>query len=292
MTMSEPVATFGTALSVILPANNEADYIGACLEALRGQDLDAIQRGGAEIVVAANACCDETVAIAEAARLGLEAAGWSLTVLNLAAPGKLNAINCAEAHASGRVLAYLDADVICGPALMRLLVEALDRPEPFYASGRLSVVLPRSWVTRRFATIWTRLPFMTSNVQGAGLFAVNRAGRSRWAAFPDIIADDGYVRLMFTPEERIKVDATYHWPLVEGFSRLVRVRRRQDRGVRELAERYPGIMSNESKPPMTAGDHWRLFVEHPLSYLVYATVILVVKLGRAQVGAGSWTRGR
>ena len=279
-----------TALSVIIPANNEAGYIGPCLDALLAQEGLSAHRGGVEILVAANACRDATVAEAESRRTALEAAGWQLTVLDLPEPGKLGALNAAETRAAGRVLAYLDADVICEPALMGQLIAALDRPEPRYASGTLKVAPAQSWVTRRFARVWVRLPFMTTNVQGAGLFAVNRAGRARWGAFPDIIADDGFVRLMFAPEERIKVPAAYIWPLVEGFGSLVKVRRRQDAGVRELEARFPEIMRNESKPPMTPYDHLRLFAGTPLSYLVYVTVMVTVKRGGSD--SRTWTRGR
>lgn len=279
-----------TALSVIIPANNEGDYIEACLEALRQQELSPETRGNSEIIVAANACSDDTVAKAEAARQGLEAAQWRLVILDLPEPGKLNALNEADTHANGRVLVYLDADVICDPEMMQSLVATLDRGEPRYASGHLKVAPARSWVTKHFAQTWVRLPFMTSNVQGAGLFAVNRAGRSRWGRFPDIIADDGYVRLLFSPTERIKVDASYHWPLAEGFARLVKVRRRQDAGVRELEALYPALLKNESKPPMTLGDHLTLFAKVPLSYLVYVSVMVVVKLNGS--GRKEWVRGR
>ena len=279
-----------TTLSVIIPANNEEAYIGPCLEALRQQDIDLPAIGGAEIIVAANACTDATVARARAAADGLEAAGWHCRVLDLPEPGKLAALNHADGVAAGALRAYLDADVICDPGLMAQLVAALDRPEPRYASGTLKVAPARSWVTRCFARVWSQLPFMTSNVQGAGLYAVNRAGRARWDSFPDIIADDGYVRLMFAPDERIKVDAAYHWPLVEGFSQLVKVRRRQDAGVHELSMRFPDIMRNESKPPMTWRDHLRLFAKMPVSYAVYVSVLLVVKAGGQDETA--WVRGR
>lgn len=279
-----------TVLSVIVPANNEAGYIAPCLEALRIQDINPKLSGACEIVVAANACTDATVAEVEAMRPGLEAAGWQLCVLDLETPGKLNALNHAEEQALGRVLVYLDADVVCDPSLMRLLVEALDKSAPGYASGTLKVAAAQSWVTRQFARVWTRLPFMTTNVQGAGLFAVNRSGRARWEGFPDIIADDGFVRLMFAPEERIKVAAAYHWPMVEGFAALVKVRRRQDAGVRELAERFPDIMVNESKPPMRLRDHLGIFVSTPVSYVVYVLVMIVVKFGPS--GNRGWARGR
>ena len=279
-----------TGLSVIIPANNEESYIGPCLRALAVQDLNPQTIGGATITVAANACSDATVAEAKILRDMLEDGGWQFHLLDLAEGGKVNAINRAEETSNSKVVAYLDADVICEPSLMRLIFEALDTDAPRYASGHLTVVPPQSWVTRHFARIWTRLPFMTTNVQGAGMFAVNRQGRARWGAFPDIIADDGYARLMFSPEERVKVDASYHWPMVEGFSKLVKVRRRQDAGVKELQARFPDIIKNESKPQMIASDHLRLFASTPISYLVYVFVILAVKAGNRS--AQSWARGR
>ncbi|MEO0402559.1 MAG: glycosyltransferase family A protein [Pseudomonadota bacterium] len=275
-------------LSVLIPANNEAGYIGRCLRSLAEQA--PAPPGPKQIIVAANACTDTTIAEAEACRDALQDAGWTMEILDLPTPGKLPALNAAEAQATGQVLVYLDADVTCAPPLMAQLVSALDTDLPRYASGTLQVAAPRSWVTRCFAQVWQQLPFMTTNVQGAGVFAVNRPGRARWGAFPDIIADDAYVRLMFAPDERIKVPAMYQWPMVEGFLRLVRVRRRQDAGVQQLATLYPEIMANESKPPMTLADHGRLFVKNPVAYPVYCAVMIAVKLGRAN--ADAWTRGR
>ena len=126
---------------------------------------------------------------------------------------------------------YLDADIQCAPQMLPRLRAALDRPEARYAGGELVVTPAKSWVTRRYADLWSRLPFMKKGVTGAGLFAVNAAGRARWDKFPEIISDDGFVRLCFAPGERIKVSASYLWPLSEGFSRLVRVRRRQNAGM-------------------------------------------------------------
>ncbi len=277
-------------ISVIIPANNEAGYIGPCLQALARQTLNCASIGHFEIIVAANACSDTTVAEAEAERAALEQSGWQFEVLNIEAPGKLNALNTAETAATGRVLVYLDADVICEPTMMSALIAALDVDHPLYASGQLIVAPARSWVTRHFANTWQKLPFMTTNVQGAGLFAVNRYGRARWDRFPNIIADDGFVRLMFAPDERIKVKAVYYWPMVEGFVQLVRVRRRQDAGVRELSEKFPDLMRNESKPPMRLTDHWKLLIQAPLSYSVYVSVMLAVKFGGRSISG--WTRGR
>ena len=277
-------------VSVIIPANNEEAYIEACLDALRAQSLDFAPAQACEVIVAANACTDATVSLSNKIGEGLIEVGWRFKVLDIPEPGKLNALNQAERVAQGEVLIYLDADVLCEPTMIRSLFAALTEKEPRYASGHLRVAPAKSWITRYFARVWQQLPFMTTNVQGAGLFAVNRSGRARWGEFPDIIADDGYVRLMFTPNERIQVSAVYHWPLAEGFSRLVKVRRRQDQGVRQLMQRFPEIMKNESKPPMTLRNHLELFLKLPVSYLVYVSVILMVKAGRQS--EGGWDRGR
>lgn len=276
-------------LSIIIPANDEETWIGRCLEALLAQKPDTLD--GIEIVVAANGCTDATVAIARGFEGRARARGWRLIVLDIPEGGKPGALDAGDGTASGDMRLYLDADVICGPDMLVRIREALDRPGAAYASGELVVAPARSWVTRRFADLWRRLPFMTTGVQGAGLYAVNAAGRARWGTFPRIISDDGYVRLLFRPEERMKVDVPYLWPMIEGFGGLVRVRRRQDAGMRELAEKFPALLHNESKPPLRPSDHLRLFLAAPASYLVYAGVLTAVRLSRSRHGL-SWVRGR
>lgn len=276
-------------LSVIIPAHNEAGYIEACLKGLFTQRFT--EPISPEIIVAANGCSDETVGIARGLVEQAEAAGWALTVLDLPEGGKPHALNNADTVATGSLRAYLDADVICSPDLMAQIVQALDRPGPVYASGTLVVAPARSWITRRFAYLWSRLPFMTMDVPGAGLFAVNAEARARWEKFPHIISDDGYVRLLFKPSERVKVPASYLWPMVEGFGALVRVRRRQDAGIREIGEKFPNLPENEGKAPVRPVDHLRLFLGAPLSYLVYVSVILCVRFS-SRASSQAWDRGR
>jgi glycosyltransferase involved in cell wall biosynthesis len=273
-------------LSVILPASNEEGWIGPCLDALLASDPPGMP---AEVVVVANGCRDGTVAQALARGDKAQAAGWGLRVLDLAQGGKLAALNAGDAAAQGGIRVYLDADVQVGPALMAQLAQALDRPDAAYAGG--TPVIPRaaSAITRAYAGFWQRLPFFRSAAPGFGLFAMNAAGRARWADWPPIISDDTFARLHFAPQERIGLPATYTWPMVEGFARLVRVRRRQDAGVRELAARYPHLMANEGKEPLTKGALLRLALADPTGFAVYAAVSLAVRLGPAQP---DWTRGR
>jgi hypothetical protein len=221
--------------------------------------------------------------------------------LDIAEGGKPNALDCADAAArpmgsgpeesKGRV--YLDADIRCEPPMLSQIAAALDRDEAAWASGKLVVAPAKSWVTRCYARLWSRLPFMTrAGATGAGLFAVNAAGRARWDTYPRIIADDMFVRLQFTPAERHDVQASYLWPMVEGFGALVRVRRRQDGGNREIQAKWPELFEREGKPGVTLGEHLRLFLETPLSYIVYVSVAVAVKLSHRSVGQQAWSRGR
>lgn len=241
------------------------------------------------MIVAANGCTDRTVAVARAWEAALGARGWRLRVLDLPQGGKLGALTAAERLASGNVFVYIDADVVCDPPLLARLAEALDSDHPRYATGRLSVAPAASAVTRAYARIWTRLPFVQDGAPGAGLFAMNRAGRARWGDWPPIISDDTFARLHFTPDERIEVAAAYHWPMVEGFGKLVRVRRRQDAGVAEIARLYPQLLQNEGKAPVTPALLARLGATDPVGLALYLAVQVAV---RTRPKSREWTRGR
>lgn len=272
------------AISILIPANNEEHYIGPCLEGLLAQ----VTTHSAEVIVSANACTDATVNIANGYKDRFAGKGWRLEVIDSPIGGKPAALNRADAAAIGQTRIYLDADVVMSPMLMDGLATALSASEPVYASGKLVVSPAKSWVTRAYGRIWCRLPFMAEGVPGAGLFAVNAEGRKRWVEFPQIISDDTFVRLQFDPDERVLVPASYTWPLVEGFSALVRVRRRQNAGVDELEELYPGILNREGKTPLTPGYLAKLMLTDPIGMAVYLTVSLAV---RAKRGTG-WSRGR
>jgi len=273
-------------LSVILPAANEAAWIGTCLAALIASDPVP---GRAEVVVVANGCRDDTAARARAMAPAAAARGWGLAVLELADGGKPGALNAGEAAAAGEMRAYLDADVAVSPGLMAQLVLALEGAPARYATGRAVVPRAASAATRAYARFWQTLPFARDPAPGYGLFAVNAAGRARWGAFPPVISDDTFVRLHFAPAERVGVAATYRWPMVEGLAGLVRVRRRQDAGVAEIAARWPALMANEGKArPGPAGIAARA-LRDPAGFAVYAEVSLAVRAGPRPAG---WTRGR
>ncbi|MCZ4351261.1 glycosyltransferase [Roseovarius aestuarii] len=267
------------AASIILPAHNEAGYLGDCLNALFVGGI-----GQAEVIVVANGCNDNTADIARS----FMARHPTLRVIDTPTGGKPNALRMGDAAAQHDTRIYLDADVIVAPGLIPALIAVLSVDAPRYASGTPQVMHARSAITRAYARLWCTLPFMDSGAPGFGLFAMNGSGRARWGAWPDIISDDTFARLHFTPSERVQLSQTYGWPMVEGWRNLVKVRRRQDKGVAEIAGLYPGLLRNEAKQPLGAGGVVRRALRDPVGFCVYAAVSLAVKLP----GQGGWTRGR
>ncbi|GAB4305744.1 MAG: glycosyltransferase [Roseovarius sp.] len=275
---------------MIIPASNEAGYIAACLEALLRSDTAA----AFETVVVANGCRDATAAIARQTAARLARAERPVRVIERAEGGKPGALQCGDAAAAAPIRVYLDADVIVSPGLIGALIAALDTDAPRFAGGRPEIAPAQSALTRAYARFWQRLPFFRSAVPGFGLFAVNAAGRGRWGVWPAIISDDTFARLHFTPEERICVPHGYRWPMAEGLGRLVAVRRRQDRGVAEIAARYPELMRNRDRAETGLGRKLGAALADPVGLAVYALVALCVRLPApgAPRGGSGWTRGR
>lgn len=275
----------GVKLSVIIPANNEAGWIDACLSSI-AQSVGA----AGQVVVVANGCTDDTADRARTHAGPLAAAGFDLTVLEMPGLGKPGALNAGDGAARHGARVYLDADVTLSPGLLAQIAAALDTDAPRLASGSPQVARARSAVTRAYARFWTRLPFVATGCPAFGLYAVNATGRARWGDFPAIISDDTFVRLNFAPHERVRLPGPYVWPMVEGFGPLVRVRRRQDQGVTEFDRLFPHLRVHDDKARPERG--WLLgrLLADPPAFLTYAAVTLAVRAGWA--AQSGWVRGR
>lgn len=281
-------------LSIIVPANNEAAVMGRLLDSLLGSEpLPPAGHASCDvqIIIVANGCRDDTAELARSFQARAAARDWLLAVLETPVGDKLNALNIGDEHAIHGSRVYLDADVVVSPGLLPALTRALDRPDAVYVCGSLVISEARSPITRRYARFWRRLPFVSDGAPGCGLFAVNAAGRATWGRFPDIISDDTFVRLQFPPDLRVEVGETYTWPMVEGFRNLVRVRRRQDEGVAEVARLHPQLMRNEAKSRLGPRKLLRLAFDDPAGFLVYAAVSVAVRLP-AIAPQPRWVRGR
>ena len=111
-------------LTVIIPARNEEDSIGACLQSLTAQSEDIFELGRDwELIVVDDNSTDKTAQVARSF------AGVTVTQADQLEPGwtgKANAVFTAAKHARGRWLLFTDADTIHEPGdLRRAIHEAV-----------------------------------------------------------------------------------------------------------------------------------------------------------------------
>jgi glycosyltransferase involved in cell wall biosynthesis len=212
-------------LSIVIPAHHEGPLVRESLEHM----LRDAEAGEFEVIVVPNGCTDDT---AEQA-----AAVPGVTVRAIAEPSKTAALNAGDAVATVFPRAYIDADVTVDTATLRALASLLtERAEPCVAAPLLVVDASRSTLpVRQYNRVWAESEYRRSGHVGSGIYAVNRAGRERWGAFPDVVADDRFVQQRFHAHERLTVDGqsfTVHAP--KDMSALVSRATRIEMGNRAL----------------------------------------------------------
>ncbi len=189
------------ALDIVIPARDEAATLGVTLDALL-KDGDGL---GLHVVLALNGeGVEDMRSVAGRFDASFRAKGHRLTVLSTGEVGKAAALNLADRHRDpAHPVVYLDADCLLFPGSLRAISDALADHAPRLAAPPMSVLAPRSPLARGYMEVWKRLPAISGGVVGAGCFAVNPAGRTRWDAFPTDLPDDAFVLGLFQPEERI-----------------------------------------------------------------------------------------
>jgi glycosyltransferase involved in cell wall biosynthesis len=234
-------------ISIIVPAKDEAKIVGACLRALVLQS----HPGPIQVIVVANNCTDRTAAVARRFMRAFRRRGWDLDVLELRVAeqphrSKPSALNAGDSVAAFRHRVYLDADIELSPDAMSVIAAAFAEGVLFCAprietSGGCST-------SRAYSRIWSRLPAVTEDVIGAGVYAVHGDGRARWGTFPNITADDKFARLHFARSERVVLaGASFQIRMPAGFRELVAVRGRWTRGNWELANAFPELTRGDRR---------------------------------------------
>ncbi|THD67263.1 MAG: glycosyltransferase [Phenylobacterium sp.] len=226
-------------ISVVIPAYNEAAVIARCLQSL----LRDRQPGEIEVFVVCNGCSDDTAAVARGF-------GEPVRVIETDVPSKTHALNLGDAAASGFPRVYVDADVVITLPAIRKIAAALEQGPALAAAPRpVNIFLPgTSWGVRAYYRFWTALPYIQEGMIAAGAYALSREGRQRFKDFPDVIADDGYVRLLFEPHERVQVpDAVSEVIAPMAIRDLRKIKTRSRLGVLQLRQRYPELASREAK---------------------------------------------
>lgn len=224
-------------ISIIIPAHNEAQVIRRCLERV----TDGLEPGEAEVIVVCNGCSDDTAAVASAF-------GGPVRVIETSVPSKVNALNLGDEAATGFPRLYMDADIRLDSLAVRRLAEVLEKGPYLAAAPSMSMDLDHaSWFVRAFYRVWSAMPYTREGFMGVGAYAMSEAGRRRFGRFPDVIADDGYVRIVFASSERIAV--TDCVSVVKGPATLwdlVRIKTRSRLGLFQLRQRFPELVARET----------------------------------------------
>ncbi|MEM6691138.1 MAG: glycosyltransferase [Planctomycetota bacterium] len=259
-------------ISIVIPAHDEASVIQRLLDALLA-DANPTEL---EIVVACNGCTDATAEICRRY-------DFPLTVVETEVASKIAALNLGDSQAETFPRFYLDADVKVSWAAIKSVADLLNRGEYLAAAPQMRVDYSRSsWCVRAFYRIWLQLPYHSEGMIGSGLYAVSEAGRRRFGSFPEIIADDGYVRSLFGPSERHTLEnCSFTITAPTNIRDLIRVKTRSRLGLWELGKRFPVSRTTESKDWAAAIRRLLFRPKRWLDVLAYLYITLRVRVRAA-----------
>jgi glycosyltransferase involved in cell wall biosynthesis len=267
--------------SVVIAAHNEEAVLGACLASLMRAGL-----AGDDIVVVANGCSDRTADVARE---------QAVVVVDRPEPGKAAALNAGDAVASGFPRVYLDADIVVPPDAFQAVMAAFDSGVLAAVPRRRLDVAGRPWPVRGYFAINDRLPVFRDGLFGRGMIALSAEGRSRFTAFPELVADDLFLDSQFSSAEKREVDGAVvvvatPFTTRDLVRRLVRVRRGNGQ-LRSVAA--DGGVDATVRP----SDRWawlRVVAPHPALWLAgvpyVAITVFAALAARRAPGADAWGR--
>jgi len=225
-------------ISIVVPAHNESAVIARTLAPwISGPGSE-----GLSIVVVCNGCSDETATIARRF-------GPSVRVIETAVASKTHALNLGDGSSNGFPRIYIDADILITVDAIEALASRLERGDVLAVAPTPDIDLTDcSWPVRLYFGIRSRLPSSRQGFGGSGVYALSEAGHRRFAQFPDVIADDTYVRLQFKPEERdtLACAKSRVFP-ARTIPQLIAVRSRAYAGTFEVTRRFPELGVNKER---------------------------------------------
>lgn len=271
-------------ISIIIPAHNESAVIARTLKAI----TDGAQPRELEVIVVCNGCSDDTAEIARRFRPRVR-------VIETSIARKTHALNLGDDAAQGFPRIYADADVILPIETIRGLAAVLQEGKTLGVAPTPNFELADcSWAVRACYQIRSLLPSAREGIGGSGVYALSEAGRARFAEFPNVTADDGFVRTQFRGQERQTIPSLHSTVFPPRTMRdLIATKTRAHYGSYELASLFPELWQNRGE----SNNHalLRLFA-NPLLWpqlFVYCFVTIIAKRKarkRLQSGGLKWER--
>jgi glycosyltransferase involved in cell wall biosynthesis len=225
-------------ISVIIPAFNEQSVISKTITSV----LAALQNEPGELIVACNGCVDRTFEIASSF-------GERVSVLHIEKGSKIAALNEGDRVARFFPRFYLDADILLSANALSEVASVLRGGVIHAAAPKMDCVFDRSsWGVRAFYKTWLGRPYHSHGHVGSGFVGLSEQGRGRFDLFPDIIADDEFLRRQFGPEERKVVNnAWFSIRVPQDLKSLVKVKTRSRLGTIQLENTFPELTKKSLK---------------------------------------------
>lgn len=258
-------------VSIIMPAHNEQSVIERGLRAL----VEGAADDELEVIVVCNGCNDQTADIARRV-------GHPVRVIETDTASKCHALNVGDEAARSFPRIYVDADVVLSLDSLRRLVAAMSETRALAAapSAQTVFVPGTSWAVRAYYRMWMSLPYVEAGMVGAGTYALSREGRARFARFPSIIADDGFVRHSFAAHERIRVHDAYSLVAAPAsLGQLVRIKTRSRLGYYQLKAVCPEMFARKGEP-RSVGEALRTVARRPTLWPCVFPYLLVNLVSR------------
>ena len=260
----------GDEFSVIVPVHNEAARLAETTTAL----LTGLPPG-CEVIFVCNGCTDGSEALLRTL------VGMRAHIIS-APEGKAKAIRVGEAHASLLPRFYVDADVIIRGSDLAELSRHLEGPIEL-VSPRIAYDLEGARpAVRRIHRFWLSLPH---GQQGAfhHVLGVSAAGRARWNAFPNLLADDAFIQSRFTPHNKqIVSDITVTVRPPRSMWSWIRVRARWHAGHKQM--RAAGFSPPHARGQFSAISRQFFHSLQRTDAIIYVGSVLIARMVAAWPG--------
>lgn len=145
--------------SILIPAHNEENYIGKCLESIKNASLQYL--GRVEVIVTANRCTDKTVEIAES---------YGSRVVHEDAKNLAMIRNAGAKAATGEIIITIDADSCMSQDMLVEIEKEIRTGKSIGGCAKLKMERTSPGIFFNMYVIATIGAFANGLPRGAGLF--------------------------------------------------------------------------------------------------------------------------
>ena len=249
-------------LTVIIPAYNEEKCIERTLS-----ELTSFSSLEVEVIVLPNGCMDNTAEF-------VKAKFPSFKVVELDTGSKILAINKGLEIAQFEHVLVQDADVIINTESVTSILKFIENEEYLFASPNTKIVQDGSLLTNMYYSFLKLTPAYLVGMVNSGAYLISPQARCILGKFPQVIADDGYVKGTLGTANLTMIPSCYSVVMSpRTIWSLIKIKTRSKLGNMELKKKFTS--------PTTGGNSFSSLFKIAIKekalfqFLVYAMVISI-----------------